>query len=67
MAIWIFTSLMTDCEATLFLDVDNDSWLDAYLATWGTSTENADQFYINQQDGTSLAVSESSGIQTLTR
>jgi hypothetical protein len=52
--------------ATLFLDVDNDTWLDAYLATWGRSARFADQLYINQQDETFEPVGETSGIQTLT-
>ncbi|MDX1554963.1 MAG: CRTAC1 family protein [Xanthomonadales bacterium] len=52
--------------ATLFLDVENDSWPDAYLATWGTQSGNADEFYINQRNGTFLAVGASSGIRTLT-
>ncbi len=53
--------------ATLFIDVDNDSYHDAYLATYGTTQEAADQFYINQRDGTFQAVSATSGIQSLTR
>lgn len=53
--------------ATLFIDVDNDSWDDAYLATYGTMIEHADQFYLNQRDGTFVPVSETSGIQSLTR
>lgn len=53
--------------ATLFFDVDNDTWLDAYIATWGASTEDSDQFYINQRDNSFLSVSETAGIQTFTR
>ena len=52
--------------ATLFLDVDNDTWLDAYVATWNLSENDMDEFYVNQQDGTFLATGAASGIQTAT-
>lgn len=51
---------------TLFLDVDNDTWLDAYLATWNLSDDDLDEFYVNQGDGTFVATGAASGIQTST-
>lgn len=50
--------------ATLFLDVENDTWLDAYVATTNFSDDDMDEFYINQRDGTFLPFGSVSGIVT---
>lgn len=52
--------------ATLFLDVENDTWPDAYVATWNLGSHDMDELFINQRDGTFLAVGANSGIQTAT-
>lgn len=42
------------CWGAMWLDYDNDTWQDLFVATMGVtgSTELQNQFYINDQDGT---------------
>ncbi len=47
--------------ATLFFDMDNDSWQDAFIATYNDSEDDSDRVYKNQQDGTFLDISAVSG------
>lgn len=51
--------------ATLFLDVDNDGWLDAYLATDGSDMNTSDRLYSNNGMGAFDDISVASGVSNL--
>ncbi len=47
--------------ATLFFDMDNDSWQDAFISTFNDDEHNSDRVYWNQHDGTFQDISAVSG------
>ncbi len=47
--------------STLFFDMNNDSWQDAFIATFNVDTHNADRVYMNLHDGSFADVSVDSG------
>jgi len=54
--------------STILADFDNDGWEDAFLATNSGSfstTTSVDQVFRNQGDGTSVVVTEGSGLETV--
>jgi len=51
--------------ATLFVDVDNDGWLDAYLATDGFNINTSDRLYSNNGMGAFVDITVSSGVSNL--
>ncbi|TDR23158.1 CRTAC1 family protein [Marinicella litoralis] len=53
--------------ATLFLDLDNDGWLDAYLATDGNNLQSSDRLYHNNGLGVFVDITTGSGVSNLDR
>ncbi|MGV6851402.1 MAG: CRTAC1 family protein [bacterium] len=50
---------------TMFFDYDNDSYLDAMLATYGNTVETAEKLFKGNGDGTFVDVTQSSGVSDL--
>ena len=53
--------------ASLFFDYDNDGYLDALLASWGTEEHNADKIFKGNGNGTFTDVTAGSGLADLSR